>query len=57
VVGRTLTIIAGDDEAEEAVLGLLQMHKTGQADTEEAQRLRDYLFPPLRPKDPPLKGR
>ena len=41
-------IIAGDHEAEEAVLGLLQMHKTGQANTEEAQRLRDYLFPPLR---------
>jgi hypothetical protein len=40
-------IIAGDDEAEEAVLGLLQMHKTGHAATEEAKRLRDYLFPPL----------
>jgi hypothetical protein len=26
---------------------LLQMHKEGQVGTEEAQRLRDYLFPPI----------
>jgi len=40
-------IIARDDEAVEVVLSLLQMHKEGQAGTEEAQRLRDYLFPPI----------
>jgi hypothetical protein len=40
-------IIARDDEAVKVVLSLLQMHKEGKASTQEAQRLRDYLFPPL----------